>query len=181
MSRRALIAVAVLLALQAAAVAIYFRVQRGRSTKAAPFAVERLSGDDTAPALELDRADGSPLDLRVLTGKARLVHFWATWCPPCREELPGLLAFARSGQIELLAVSVDQDWENIRRFFPGGIPPEVTKSRDRTVHTRYGVTTLPDTYLVSPSGRLVLRFGSARDWRSAAARRALREEVQKWR
>jgi len=185
MSRRAVIVVLALVLLQAGAVLIYLRVQRGRSAPATPFGIERLSGQDVAPSLELDHHDGRTLDLPGVTGKLRLVHFWATWCPPCRKELPGLLEFGReldrTQGVELLAISVDQDWTAISAFFPGGIPPEVLKSRDRRVHTRYGVMTLPDTYLISPAGKLVLRFGSARDWTTAAAREAVTREAKTWR
>ena len=128
---------------------------------------------------------GATVALAGELAPATLVHFWATWCPPCRKELPGLLEFGRelnrTQGVELLAISVDQDWTAISAFFPGGIPPEVLKSRDRRVHTRYGVMTLPDTYLISPAGKLVLRFGSARDWTTAAAREAVTREAKTWR
>ena len=81
---------------------------------------------------------------------------------------------AQAPGIELVAVSVDSGWEEVRRFFPEGIPPEVVKARERDAHLRYGSRTLPDSYIVSADGRLVERLTGARDWSTPAAQRYLR-------
>lgn len=168
--RPALIVLGALVALQVAALLIYRAVERSRTSASSRFHAEILRGDRPAPALELLRPDGSRLSLASLRGRPVLVHFWATWCPPCRDELPGLLAAARRHRdagLVLLAVSVDEEWPVVRDYFAGQVPPEIVRAADLRAHQRYDVITLPDTYLVAPDGHLALRYGGARDWATA--------------
>ena len=127
-----------------------------------------------APALEVERAGGTKVQLEDLRGRVVLVHFWATWCPPCRQELPSLLETAgelrRDGRFEVLAVSVDDDWPKLRAFFPGAMPDAVVRMLTPAAQRKYGTSTLPDTYLVGPDGRLVERFVGAQDWRDVTLR-----------
>lgn len=179
--RRILVGVAVLVLVQAAALAIYLGIQRARSTpEATPFAFESLA-PRAAPELAFTRADGTKATLAHLKGKVVIVHFWATWCEPCRDELPGLLLLAKSleisGTFELLAVSIDDEWDEMRLFFDGSIPRAAVRSDDVEVHRRFGASTLPDSYLVDPGGKLLVRYAGARDWTSSAARTHLEQAV----
>src|SRR5512139_3280197 len=101
--------------------------RRSRRNQALPQFEELSSGPD-APDLELERPDGSVVRLSQLRGTPVLLHFWATWCPPCREELPALITcvreISRARSVQLLAVSVDRDWAPVRGFFAGEVPPE---------------------------------------------------------
>jgi hypothetical protein len=65
----------------------------------------------------------------------------------------------------------------VERYFDGQIPRAVVRARDNDTQSHYGVSTLPDTYLVDREGRLTERFGGARDWRSAAAEKHLQEKI----
>jgi thiol-disulfide isomerase/thioredoxin len=170
--RRLWIGIAVLVAIQGLALAVYALKSRDRPS-AAQFAVEVLP-PRAAPGLVFARSDGSKAELAGATGKLVLVHFWATWCEPCRDELPTMLALAEeladSGKIELLAVAIEDDWEEIRRFMNGPVPRSIVRPDVTDVHRQFGTRTLPDTYLVDAKGRLVERYQGARDWTSAAAR-----------
>jgi thiol-disulfide isomerase/thioredoxin len=178
MTRRARIGavIAALAAIQLGAVAIYLAVERARGPGAAVegaarWKAERLGAREAAPAFAATRRDGSAAPISWPAPRPRLVHFWGTWCEPCRRELPALLAFARDTPgIELVAVAVDDPWASIERFFGGAIPPEVVVPIDAATHQRYGASTLPDSYLVDRAGQLVERYHGARDWQSAAAR-----------
>jgi thiol-disulfide isomerase/thioredoxin len=176
--RRRIIAVVGAIALLQIGLLILYREVRDRRSGAHAdgFAAEVLKTRQPAPALDLVRADGSRVSIGALRGRPVLVHFWATWCAPCREELPGLIETARrfSGEgLALLAVAVDDDWAAVNRFFAGATPAEVFRPASGDAHRSYDVVGLPDTYLVSRDGRLVLRYGGARDWRTESAARHL--------
>lgn len=180
--RRIVIGVVVLGLVQGAALAIYLAVKRARSApRVAPFASETIT-PRAAPELAFTRDDGTSATLAQLKGKVVMVHFWATWCEPCRDELPGLLALTKtvetSGAFELLAVSVDDEWDEMRRFFNGSIPRAAVRPQAVELHRRFGASTLPDTYLVDRRGNLVLRFAGARDWTSPLARTSLERAIE---
>ncbi len=125
--------------------------------------VEEVRGSIQAPPVRVERVDGH-VDRISSAGTPTLVHFWATWCPPCRQELPRLIEFARSRGVRLVAIAADPGWDPIRTFFGGKIPPEIVREAEGGTHRAYGVTTLPDTYFVGSDGRLLLRFAGAQDW-----------------
>lgn len=171
------VVVAVLATLQLGALAVYLAVERGRGAKAvaSQFVAERLDAREAAPAFEARRRDGAAVAISWPSPRTRLVHFWGTWCEPCRRELPGLLRYVRGTPgLELVAVAVDDDWASIATFFDGAVPPEIVMATDAATHKRYGASTLPDSYLVDRAGKLVERYHGARDWQSAAARDHLR-------
>lgn len=175
MTRKARIAVAVVAvaALQALVLFGYRAVDRGRRTPPT-FATTAIAAT-AAPALIVERSDGATLDVSAARGRVRLVHFWATWCVPCRTELPGLLAAASEvGDLDLVAISVDDGWDAIRTFFPRGVPGLIVRALDPDAHRRFGARTLPDSYAVSADGRLIERIAGARDWARPEARAYLR-------
>jgi thiol-disulfide isomerase/thioredoxin len=145
--KRALLLLAILAALQGAAWLAWRAISGGGE---APFDVAAASGEAPAPAPR----DG-------------LLHVWATWCAPCRDELPGLLAAARAEGVPLVAVSVDENPASVSAFFEGRVPAEVV--RDPSVAKKADVGALPVTFRVE-GGRLVERIDGARDWSAAGAR-----------
>jgi thiol-disulfide isomerase/thioredoxin len=172
-----------LVLLQAVALLLYRAIERGRSNgPAIPFAYERLAERRPAPDLELVSADGVRSRLADHRGKVVLVHFWASWCPPCRDELPLLLRLgdelAAGGGFQLLAVTTDEDWRDVRAFL-GRAPPPTVQMDPAEGFRSYGVTNLPDTYLVSADGHLTVRWSGARDWSADEAREFLRAEVER--
>jgi thiol-disulfide isomerase/thioredoxin len=171
--RRVIAAVAAILGIQAAAVGLYIAVERGRTADDTPFRVEQLSGKTLAPNITLEREDGTRVAVHDLGGEVRIVHFWATWCPPCIEELPGLLATSRalaSQGLTLAAISMDDDWSAIREFFNGDVPADVYRAVNRGADQQYDIVSLPDTYLVGRRQRLLVRYGGARSWSDPKAR-----------
>ena len=175
--RSKLMVVLAVVALQAVAVLVYLRVERSRDERDAAFVVEHVT-PRAAPDLTWTNLDGTNGRIADARGTTVLLHFWATWCPPCKEELPGLLALgrelARDGAVRVIAVSLDDDWAAVGEFFAGDVPPEVVLGVAKTVAETYGVSTLPDTYVVGPEGLLRLRVAGERDWRSMGARAAVR-------
>ncbi|WP_246137183.1 TlpA family protein disulfide reductase [Myxococcus llanfairpwllgwyngyllgogerychwyrndrobwllllantysiliogogogochensis] len=107
---------------------------------------------------------------------ALLVVFWASWCPPCREETPQLLSLAESPPegLRVVVFSHDADLKAVESFFEGPPPSELRLRLDvgEKVAREYGVEQLPTSILVV-EGQLVARFPGPRDWDSRAMRRLL--------
>jgi thiol-disulfide isomerase/thioredoxin len=122
------------------------------------------------------RLDGAaPEQVRARRG-ATLVVFWATWCGPCVDEAPSLVALARDPPtgISLLTVGEDETERPVREFFRGPPPVELGFRLDDeyALASAFGVEGLPVSFLVV-DGRLVARFQGARDWSSRGMRRLL--------
>lgn len=106
-----------------------------------------------------------------------LAVFWATWCPPCVEELPSLRTLAREppAGVEVVMYAQDEEAARLREFFGGGAPPPelgLVHDRRHAMAARFGVDELPAAFLVV-DGRLVARFSGPRDWSSRGMRRLL--------
>lgn len=176
--RRRLIAMAAaIIAAQALAVFAYYQLEEAREEgREVPFRYERIDGSPPMPTVNFVRPNGSGFSSSELRGRPVLLHFWATWCPPCREELPSLLRLARSQPgLRVVAITVDDDWAVVERFFDENVPSEVVRDPSGVLVKQYGVGGLPDTYLLDRSGIARLRFAGARNWRSATALRTLQD------
>jgi len=169
-------------ALQGLLVLIYLHVEKGRGAPAeATFRYERLPSRP-APDLLLASLDGSTRKLSELRGRPVLLHFWATWCPPCRDELPSLLQLGRALEAgagpRVVAVSLDPSWAEARAFFGGDVPPEIVLDTSGLSRAGYELSTLPDSFLIAADGALRARFGGARNWQSPRARAAVLQALE---
>lgn len=158
--------VTVLVAAQLVLLAVYLGVQSRRTDRA--ISVDRLSRP--APELTLRSHDGLVTRMSDLRGSTVVLHFWATWCPPCREELPSLLEFAASSPVKLLAVSVDPEWPTVRRFVDDDSIENVFLVSPDVVSDAFGVDELPQTFVIDSAGTLRLHFRGAQDWKSKKVR-----------
>lgn len=134
-------------------------------------------------SIRLAGIDGRLLDSRQLLGKVVLIHFWATWCPPCREELAhlkALLASHPSGGVEILGVNFDDSPKTLRRFVARDSitwPQHcATGGLEGAVAREFGVTSLPMLWLVDRNGRL--RDLDAREDLEAKVGRFVSEPIQ---
>jgi peroxiredoxin len=139
---------------------------------------------DQAPEFRLRTLDGRPVTLSSMRGKVVMVHFWATWCPPCVEELPTLDRLFRSmagGDLEILAVSVDEGGaETVGRFMQrNGLTLPVLLNPDQSVSRAYGTLKFPETYLVDREGIVRRKIIGAADWMSPAARQVIQAMLEK--
>lgn len=110
-----------------------------------------------APDFTLKNHDGQDVSLASLRGRVVLVNFWATWCSTCVVEMPSLEKLAArmsSKPFTLLAVSVDENWEVIRKFFAEGSQMSIVLDKDRSVPARYGTEKFPESFLIDPEGNV---------------------------
>ena len=121
----------------------------------------------TAPDFTLHGADGHNLRLAELRGQVVLVNFWATWCGPCREEMPRLDALYQkyhASGFTLLGVNIDDDPRNalgvaqkLKVSFP------VLLDTDKSVSRLYDLSTMPSTVLIDRDGRVRFLHRGYRD------------------
>jgi len=116
-----------------------------------------------APDFTIQLSDGTQKTLSALKGKAVLIHFWATWCPPCVKELPGMDALAKkiaaqkNTKLEFIGICVSDTEQNRASFmqknnytFPCGLDENGTIAANK-----YGVQGIPTSVLVSPEGEII--------------------------
>jgi peroxiredoxin len=135
--------------------------------------VAHVNGDVEAPAFALPATDGKSVALAELRGHVVLLNFWATWCAPCREEMPSmerLYQAFKDRRLAVLAVNLQESPKQVARFmrdfrltFPALL------DADLAVAGRYQVRGLPATFLIDRQGRIVGQALGARDWSSAPA------------
>jgi len=111
-----------------------------------------------APDWALESLDGEHLTLSELRGQVVVLNFWATWCPPCRSEMPAIeqvyRTYADRG-LAVMAVNVQEAEQQTRAFVEGmGLTFPVLPDRDGSVSTRYQVTSLPTTFIVDRTGMI---------------------------
>lgn len=116
-----------------------------------------------APALAGTTLDGEQFDIADHRGQWVVVNVFATWCGPCRQEHPELVAFDEkhraAGDVALVSVLFDDRPTTARRFFEanGGEWPVVVDA-DARIATDYGVAQVPETYVVAPDGQVVAKL-----------------------
>jgi peroxiredoxin len=147
---------------------------------AVAFAVIVLTADDsstrtanagqTAADFTLPGLSGE-VSLADFRGKYVLVNFWASWCPPCKAEMPDLYAYHRQYQAQgftLLGVNVGEDANTVQAFLAAyGFDFPVALDLTGAVYNRYGGDGLPSSFLIGPDGTLV------KAWRPGAITRAM--------
>jgi thiol-disulfide isomerase/thioredoxin len=149
---------------QATLLGVYWLVEHQR----APSTAESLGTeppqhvDMSMPSLSIRRRDGRSVQLSS-SGRRALVHVWATWCPACRAELPGLLGVQSRHDLGVIAIALDKSWDDVERFL-GAIDSSNVVLAGGDVERALGVRSLPVTFLLEADDRVSLRFDGARDW-----------------
>jgi len=106
----------------------------------------------------------------VPKGEVLLLNFWATWCPPCRKEIPSMARlhdkYASHG-LKIVAVSVDQRREDLVSFMQEyRMPFQVLHDSDSAVSRQYGVFRYPESFLIDRDGKVLKHLIGAVDWMS---------------
>jgi peroxiredoxin len=143
----------------------------GTATPAVPVSSRTVE----APDFSLRDLDGNVRRLASFRGRVVLLSFWATWCPPCRTEMPLMETLYRAFKehdFEVVAVASDVQGAEVVQPFVTQLHLSFTTLLDTTgqVTRLYGVTSLPTTYLLDREGRLVTVAVGSHDWANAETR-----------
>ena len=136
------------------------------------------------PAKEFTLKDwqGRPISLSQYRGRVVFLNFWATWCPPCRDEMDSMLRLTDSlknhSDFTMIAVSEDKNWQDVTSFLKEGAGAGGRLKLDnlmllmdenyRVAHS-YGTEKLPETYLIDKQGNVRHYVINKRQWDSAQA------------
>lgn len=144
-------------------------------------ALKPFQGNWAPPPLALQDASGQSFTLRDYTGKVRVINFWATWCPPCVEEIPSLNRLREelaNEPFELISVNYAQQADEVNQFlnevevnFP------VLIDHDGAEADRWHVIAFPSTYVIDANGRIRYGVNAAIEWDTPQVIRTLRRLI----
>jgi len=130
-----------------------------------------VPGRPTAPQFKLMDMDDRAVSLESYRGKVVIVNFWATWCPPCRREMPSLQRLWKmhggKTDLQILAVNVGEDADTVLGFFGTlDVSPTfgVLFDKDSLVMRGWPIKGLPTTFLLDRKGRIIYRAIGGREF-----------------
>lgn len=127
-----------------------------------------------APDITIPSLDGTKLTLSSLKGKVVLLNFWATWCPPCREEIPSMMKLNEkmAGKpFQMVAISIDEGGASaVKDFFKeSGFKLPAYNDPEAKAGKLYGITGVPESFLIDKNGIIVKKVVGPMPWDSAEA------------
>jgi thiol-disulfide isomerase/thioredoxin len=136
-----------------------------------PQGVMQVAGKP-APPLQLDNLDGEAYDLENSQGRWRFVHFWASWCGPCRKEMPSIDQLTRllgDSNVEFVLVNTAETEDSVFSFL-GIVAPDLVPllDSDGLATEAWQPRGLPATYLVDPDGLIQYQALGGREWEKPA-------------
>ena len=144
----------------------------------------RLEKSVPAPSFTLPDLDGKMINLADYKGKVVLLNIWATWCPPCVEEMPSmekLYQELKDESFEILAVSIDESGVNVVLPFMKKHKLSFPALTDTTggMKSLYQTTGVPESFIVDKDGIIVEKVIGPRDWAAPGTIRFFRKLIQK--
>ena len=144
----------------------------------------RLGEPVPAPAFRLNDLDGKPHSLSDYRGKVVLINFWATWCPPCRREMPSMeRLYQRLGNDRFAVLAINQ-WEDPDHVFAylgqlGTFPTfPILFDRESELAQAFGVKGLPTSFILDTEGRIVYRAIGGREFDHPEVEASIRDLMQ---
>jgi peroxiredoxin len=132
---------------------------------------ERLvQAGDSAPDFKITADNGKVITRTDFGGKLLVLNFWATWCPPCVQEIPSLDQMQQQLKdkgVVVLAVSVDRNEQSYKDFLKR-VPVSFTTARDpeANISSEYGTYKYPETYVIDSKGKVVAKYINFQHWTS---------------
>jgi thiol-disulfide isomerase/thioredoxin len=127
-----------------------------------------------SPGLDLIDLQGQRWSTETLKGRAVVLNFWATWCAPCKEEMPSLQTLHElgGGDPVVIGINVRETASHVKRYVKTtGIGFPVVLDAQGELARRWGVSVYPTTFLIAPDGRVRWRIQGEVDWTGAEADR----------
>ena len=126
---------------------------------------------DKAPDFNITSDSGKRITRSNFGGRVLVLNFWATWCPPCIEELPSLDEMQRqlsSKGIVVVGVSVDKNEKQYKDFLKRArVSFQTSRDPDASISSEYGTFKYPETYVINANGEVVAKYIGPKDWMSA--------------
>ena len=124
--------------------------------------LQPVSERKPAPEFLLQDSAGKSVSIQKLRGKVVLLDFWATWCTGCKKEIPWFAEFQKKyGSRGFVVVGVSMDdagWKVVKPFLADTKVPYRMLLGDETTGKRYGITSLPDTFLIDRDGKIAAAY-----------------------
>lgn len=143
-----------------------------------PWASDELVGK-RAPDFTLKDINGNNVSISSLKGKTLLINFWATWCPPCRAEMPSLNRMYNEYKgrgLVVLAVSTDKNINAVKDFLSKKpFDFYILTDADTKVTRQFKVFSLPTTFLIDKNGVIIQKYLGEEEWESPEIRKNVRE------
>lgn len=124
--------------------------------------------DKKAPDFTLQDLEGKPFSLSALEGKVIILDFWATWCPPCRAEIPHFIALYdqyKSDGLEVIGVALDRGGANVVKPFAKDLEINypILIGNQEVTEDYGGIRGIPTTFVIDREGRIVEKFVGYRE------------------
>lgn len=151
----------------------------GQSGQASTAPTAPVAAGEMAANFTLKNLEGQEVSLSSFRGKVVLLNVWATWCPPCREEMPTLESLYQDfkGNKKFVMLAVSQDVKGRSAVAPfikkHGYKFEVLLDPQNKVGDAYDVTGVPETFIIDGQGRIVAHHMGAFDWARPDVRKAI--------
>lgn len=115
---------------------------------------------EKAPDFELKTLTGESVKLSDFKGKKVMVNFWATWCPPCKAEMPEMEKFYKQPNNDVVILAVNIDPQNDVKGFANknGITFPILLDVNNDVNTMYGILSIPTTYFINSKGLIQNKY-----------------------